>query len=58
MSLEPGQFCKVSWRARKSLNRLHLKPAPDLGYKALCACTSSHFTGCLKLVENSHLQEK
>jgi hypothetical protein len=36
MSLEPGRLCKVSSRARKSFDTLHLKAALDSGSRALC----------------------
>ena len=33
-NLEPSQFLKVSPRANKSVNLMHMKPAPDGGSRA------------------------
>ena len=55
MSLEPGQFCKVSSIIRKSFDGLHLKRAPGWGFRALRATANDELLmrGSIQAVKTS-----
>jgi len=58
MSLEPGRLCKVSWRARKTLDQLHLKTRSRQRFSGIVRRMSSQFTVASKLAETDLQKSK